>query len=78
VQPGDRVTITGVYRAMPLRVNPVQTSVKTVFKTHIDVLHVRKVDSKRLRADDFRFVDVVPLTGISDLKKILLKEVKKH
>jgi DNA replication licensing factor MCM4 len=52
VQPGDRVTVTGVYRASAMRVNPVRTSVKSVFKTHIDVLHFRKVDNKRLR-DDF-------------------------
>ena len=49
VQPGDRVTITGIYRATPLRVNPKMRNVKSVYKTHIDVVHFRKLDAKRLR-----------------------------
>ncbi|XP_074644247.1 DNA replication licensing factor mcm4-A-like [Tubulanus polymorphus] len=48
VQPGDRVTVTGIYRATPLRENPRQRNVKSVYKTHIDVVHFRKQDSKRL------------------------------
>ena len=48
VQPGDRVTITGIYRATPLRVNPRMRNVKSVYKTHIDVVHYRKLDEKRL------------------------------
>ena len=52
VQPGDRITVTGIYRATPLRVNPRMRNVKAVYKTHIDVVHYRKVDSKRLREVD--------------------------
>ncbi|XP_067652856.1 DNA replication licensing factor mcm4-A-like [Haliotis asinina] len=52
VQPGDRVTVTGIYRATPLRVNPKMRNVKSVYKTHIDVVHFRKVDQKRLREVD--------------------------
>ncbi|ESN98874.1 hypothetical protein HELRODRAFT_67429 [Helobdella robusta] len=48
VQPGDRVTITGIYRATPLRVNPRQRNVMSVYKTHFDVVHYRKMDLKRL------------------------------
>lgn len=48
VQPGDRVTVTGIYRAVPLRVNPRQRNVKAVYKTHIDVVHYRKLDARRL------------------------------
>ena len=32
-KPGDRAVITGVYRAVPMRVNPRMRSVKTVFRT---------------------------------------------
>ena len=48
VQPGDRVKVTGIYRATPLRVNPRMRNVKSVYKTHIDVVHFRKLDAKRL------------------------------
>ena len=44
-----RVTVTGIYRATPLRVNPRQRTVKSVYKTYIDVIHFRKADSRRLR-----------------------------
>ncbi|KAJ6662112.1 hypothetical protein lerEdw1_012577 [Lerista edwardsae] len=48
VQPGDRVNVTGIYRAVPVRVNPRISSVRSVYKTHIDVIHYCKTDSKRL------------------------------
>nr|XP_002123450.1 DNA replication licensing factor MCM4 [Ciona intestinalis] len=56
VQPGDRVIVTGVYRAQPLRANPRMRNVKSVYRTHVDVLHFRKKDEKRQKlyetADD--------------------------
>eukprot|EP00069_Balaena_mysticetus_P017381 bmy_10602T0 len=52
VQPGDRVHVTGIYRAVPIRVNPRVSNVKSVYKTHIDVIHYRKTDSKRLHGLD--------------------------
>ena len=48
IQPGDRVEVTGIYRAIPLRVNPRARNCKSVYKTHIEVLHFRKKDAKRL------------------------------
>ncbi|XP_065915389.1 DNA replication licensing factor mcm4-like [Dysidea avara] len=52
VQPGDRVMVTGIYRAMPLRVNPRHRNVKSVYRTYIDVIHYRKADYKKLRERD--------------------------
>ncbi|KAI1088854.1 cell division control protein 54 [Rostrohypoxylon terebratum] len=48
---GDRIKITGIYRVSPVRVNPRQRSVKSVFKTFVDVVHVAKVDNKRMDMD---------------------------
>lgn len=48
---GDRVEITGIFRVSPVRVNPRQRAVKSVHKTYVDVLHVQKVDKKRMGAD---------------------------
>uniref|UniRef100_A0A8C1K6A4 DNA replication licensing factor MCM4 n=1 Tax=Cyprinus carpio TaxID=7962 RepID=A0A8C1K6A4_CYPCA len=52
VQPGDRINITGIYRAAPMRLNPRQSQVKSVYKTHIDAIHFRKTDEKRLHGLD--------------------------
>uniref|UniRef100_A0A8C7UHG9 DNA replication licensing factor MCM4 n=1 Tax=Oncorhynchus mykiss TaxID=8022 RepID=A0A8C7UHG9_ONCMY len=42
----------GIYRAVPMRENPRQSNVKSVYKTHIDVIHFRKTDEKRLHGLD--------------------------
>lgn len=51
VKPGDRVTITGIFRSVPVRLNPRQRVIKSLFKTYIDVLHVKKTDKKRMGLD---------------------------
>lgn len=51
VQAGDRITVTGIYRAIPIQENPRQRAVKAVYRTHVDVVHYRKVDNKRLYED---------------------------
>lgn len=47
-----RITVTGIYRAVPLRINPKQRTVKAVYKTYVDVLHFRKTDIHRLHTQD--------------------------
>nr|WCZ58450.1 DNA replication licensing factor MCM4 [Andalucia godoyi] len=39
---GDRCEVTGIYRAVPVRVNPRTSVLKTVYKTYVDVVHVRR------------------------------------
>ncbi|KAK3904621.1 MCM2/3/5 family-domain-containing protein [Staphylotrichum tortipilum] len=48
---GDRVELTGIYKVTPVRVNPRMRTVKSVHKTYVDVVHVQKVDKKRMGAD---------------------------
>ncbi|VDK66895.1 unnamed protein product [Anisakis simplex] len=48
VQPGDRVAVTGIYRAVPIRINPALRNFNSVYKTNIDVLHFRRTDQSRL------------------------------
>lgn len=48
---GDRVEITGIFKSNQVRVNPRQRSVKNIFKTYVDALHVQKVDKKRMGID---------------------------
>uniref|UniRef100_A0A0R3RRE8 DNA replication licensing factor MCM4 n=1 Tax=Elaeophora elaphi TaxID=1147741 RepID=A0A0R3RRE8_9BILA len=52
VQPGDRVAVTGIYRAVPARINPRMRNVNSVYRTSIDVLHFRKTDQSRLHQID--------------------------
>ena len=47
-RPGDRVEITGIFRAVPVRVAAGQRTVKSIYKTYIDVIHVRKDDKSRI------------------------------
>lgn len=48
---GDRVEITGIFKCNQVRINPRQRSVKNIFKTYVDALHIQKVDKKRLGID---------------------------
>lgn len=48
VQAGERVTVTGIYRAVPIQVNPRMSNVLSVYRTFIDCVHFRKVDANRL------------------------------
>lgn len=50
-KPGDRVVVTGIFRSVPVRVNPKQRVIKSLFKTYVDALHIRKTDKKRLGLD---------------------------
>lgn len=51
-KPGDRVEITGIYRAMSVRVGQTQRTVKSTFKTYVDCLHIKKTDKSRLLLAD--------------------------
>jgi DNA replication licensing factor MCM4 len=51
VQPGDKVEVTGVLRAQPVRVHPRIRRVKSVYKTYVDVIHYSAVHSGS-RKDD--------------------------
>lgn len=56
-KPGDRVEVTGIYRAMSVRVGPTQRTVKSLFKTYIDCLHIKKADKSRMLIEDAMEVD---------------------
>jgi DNA replication licensing factor MCM4 len=48
---GDRIEVTGVFRGNPVRVNPRMRTIKNLFKTYIDVLHIKKADKRRMGTD---------------------------
>ncbi|GLC33284.1 hypothetical protein PLESTB_000350900 [Pleodorina starrii] len=47
-RPGDRVTITGMYRAAPFRANPRQAALHALFRTYLDVVHIHRDETRRL------------------------------
>src|SRR5690242_15691167 len=49
--PAFRLEMTGVYRSIPVRVNPRHRTIKTLFRTFLDVVHVKKSDRERLSPD---------------------------
>ncbi|ODQ66077.1 MCM-domain-containing protein [Nadsonia fulvescens var. elongata DSM 6958] len=48
---GDRVEVTGIFRSVPVKMNPRQRTLKSLFKTYIDIVHIQKVDKKRMGID---------------------------
>ena len=44
VRPGDKVVVTGIYRAHPIRQKSAQRSVKQVYKTYVDVIHFQRME----------------------------------
>jgi len=42
-KPGDKVEVTGVLRAQPVRVNPKISKVKSIYRTYVDVIHFKRV-----------------------------------
>lgn len=39
-KPGDRITLTGIYKLEGVRVNPRIRMIRSVYKTHIDAIHI--------------------------------------
>jgi len=71
VQPGDRVEVTGIYRATPLRVMARQRSVKSIYKTHLDALHFNKQSGNRIRRDGVDDEQEDPAKRAAEEKEIL-------
>lgn len=50
-KPGDRLVVTGIFRSVPVRVNPRRRTIKSLFKTFLDVVHVKLGQDSRLGFD---------------------------
>src|ERR1700712_1837768 len=77
---GDRVEITGIFKASPVRVNPKQRTLKSTYKTYIDVLHIQKVDKKRMGIDISTIEQDASEElsgGVPEVRKISVEEEEK-
>lgn len=45
------MSLTGIFRSVSVRINPRQRVIKSLFKTYLDVVHVKKTDKKRMGVD---------------------------
>ncbi|DBA98060.1 TPA: hypothetical protein ACH3X3_012887 [Trebouxia sp. C0006] len=50
-KPGDRVIITGIYKAQGMRVNPRMSTTRSAFMCHIDVVHISKDERTKTFAE---------------------------
>lgn len=50
-KPGDRLEVTAIFRAVPVRINSKQRVMNSILRTYLDVVHIRKQDKKRLAID---------------------------
>jgi DNA replication licensing factor MCM4 len=48
---GDRIEVCGIFRSVPVRANSRQRAIKNLYKTYLDVVHIKKINKKRLGAD---------------------------
>ncbi|KAJ2575513.1 MCM DNA helicase complex subunit, partial [Coemansia sp. RSA 1836] len=48
-KPGDRLEITGIYRGVPVRANPRTRAVQAIYRTYVDVVHVRRLGRSRVQ-----------------------------
>lgn len=48
---GDRIEVCGIFRSLPVRANSRQRALKSLYKTYLDIVHIKKIDKKRLGAD---------------------------
>lgn len=75
---GDRVEVTGIFRSVPVRLNPRMRAVKTLFKTYVDVVHVSKTDRKRLGQDVSTLADeLMQEDATEEVRKISNEEIEK-
>ena len=75
-RPGDRLEVTGIYRALPLRLNPKRTSVQVVYKTYVDVIHFRSVGPQCAADGDGE--DGNELSTVSEARARKLKEMSRR
>ena len=45
------VEVTGIFRGVPVRENSRRRAIKALFKTYVDIVHIKRVDKKRLGID---------------------------
>ncbi|CCH41623.1 minichromosome maintenance protein 4 (cell division control protein 54) [Wickerhamomyces ciferrii] len=79
VKAGDRIEATGIFRSVPVRVNSRQRAMKSLFKIYLDLVHIRKIDKKRMNIDTSTNTDSTKQVNhdVDEVRKITEEEVQK-
>ena len=43
--------MTGIFRGVPVRENSKRRAIRALFKTYVDIVHIKRVDKKRVGLD---------------------------
>jgi DNA replication licensing factor MCM4 len=89
--PGDRVVLTGILKAVPVRLSPVMKKIKSSFRVYLEMLShrvvgreargsdpIEKIDELRRNPDVYRILSssIAPsVCGMEDVKKALLLQL---
>ncbi|KAJ2464352.1 MCM DNA helicase complex subunit, partial [Coemansia sp. RSA 2322] len=57
-KPGDRLEVTGIYRGVPVRTNPRNRTVQAIYRTYIDIVHIRRLGRSRVQRETKEGLDV--------------------
>ncbi|MCP8716504.1 MAG: minichromosome maintenance (MCM) 2/3/5 family protein [Asgard group archaeon] len=76
---GDRVEVCGIFRSTPVRANPRQRALKSLYKTYLDIVHIKKIDKRRLGGDISTLEHEVAEKDqeVEQVRKITAEEIEK-
>ncbi|KAK6463972.1 MCM2/3/5 family-domain-containing protein [Scheffersomyces coipomensis] len=76
---GDRIEVCGIFRSLPVRANPRQRAIKSLYKTYLDVVHVKKIDKKRMAADASTLEQEITNReqDVEQLRKLTTEEIER-
>ena len=52
MKPGDRVEVTGIYRAQPIQVSRIHRNLRSIYKTYVDVVHIDCIEGSFMRSTE--------------------------
>ncbi|GME90020.1 unnamed protein product [[Candida] boidinii] len=78
VRAGDRVEVCGIFRSIPIKANSRQRALKAMYKTYVDVVHIKKVDKRKLGQDSSTLEgDLKEQQEVDEIRKLSGKEIAK-
>ncbi|KAI5181785.1 DNA replication licensing factor MCM4 [Nematocida sp. AWRm80] len=66
LSPGDKVKITGVYKAVPLKLNYIHRTIKSSFKTYIEVISYIKIADQKISTENASVLEQIEELRTSD------------